>query len=59
MFGILQEAMKYSSIIMITFYGIINSTHTCTAGKWLTTTSSNICEFEIAHESVLIWYIYA
>ncbi len=29
----LQETMKYSSIIRNTFYGIINSTHTCTARK--------------------------
>ncbi len=43
--------MKYSSIIRNTFYGIINSTHTCTACKWVTTTSSNFCEREIALES--------
>ncbi len=46
-----QEAMKYSSIIRNTFYGIINSTYTCTACKWVTTTSSNFCEFEITLES--------
>ncbi len=46
-----QEAMKYSSIIRNTFYGIINSTHTCSAWKWVTTTSSNFCELEIALES--------
>ncbi len=43
-----QEAMKYSSIIRNTFYGIINSTHTCTAP---TTTSSNFCELEITLKS--------
>ncbi len=43
--------MKYSSIIRNTFYGIINSTHTCTACKWVTPTSSNFCELEIALES--------
>ncbi len=43
--------MKYSSIIRNTFYSIINSTHTCTACKWVTTTSSNFCELEIALES--------
>ncbi len=31
-----QEAMKYSSIIRNTFYGIINSTHACTACRWIT-----------------------
>ncbi len=46
-----QEAMKYSSIIRNTFYGIINSTHTSTACKWVTTISSNFCELEIALES--------
>ncbi len=46
-----QEATKYSSIIRSTFYGIINSTHTCTACKWVTSTSSNFCELEIALES--------
>ncbi len=30
---------------------IINSTNTCTACKWVTTTSSNFCELEIALES--------
>ncbi len=43
-----EEAMKYSSIIRNTFYDIINSTHTC---KWVTTTSSNFSELEIALES--------
>ncbi len=43
--------MKYSSMIRNTFYGIINSTHACTACKWITTTSSNFCELEIAFES--------
>ncbi len=42
--------MKYTSIIRNTFYGIINSTHTCTACKWVTTISSNFCELEIALE---------
>ncbi len=37
-----QEAMKYNSIIRNTFYGIINSTHICTACKWVTTTSSSV-----------------
>ncbi len=46
-----QEATKYTSIIRNTFYGIINSTHTCTACKWVTTTSSNFCELEITSES--------
>ncbi len=46
-----QETMKYSSIIRNTFYGIINSTHTCTACKWGTTTYCNFCELEIALES--------
>ncbi len=46
-----QEAMKYSSIITNTLYGIINSTHTCAACKWVTTTSSNFCDHEIAPES--------
>ncbi len=46
-----QEAMKYSSIIRNIFYGIIHSTHTCTACKWITTTSSNFCELEIALKS--------
>ncbi len=41
-----QEAMKYSSIIGKTFYGFLNSTHTCTACKWVTITSSNFCELE-------------
>ncbi len=49
--GFSQEAMKYSSIIRNTFYGIINSTHTCTACKWITTTSSTFCELKIALES--------
>ncbi len=35
-----QEAMKYSSIIRNTFYGILNSSHTFTASKWITTNSS-------------------
>ncbi len=47
----LQETMKYTSIIRNTFYGIINSTHTWPACAWLTTTSSNLCEHEIALES--------
>ncbi len=46
-----QEAMKYTSIIRNTFYGIINSTHTCTAYKWVTTTVYNFCELEIELES--------
>ncbi len=46
-----QEAMKYSSIIRNTFPGILYSTHTCTACKWVNTTSSNLCELEIALES--------
>ncbi len=46
-----QETMKYSSIIRNTFNGITNSTHTCTASKWVTTTSSNFCELEIVLES--------
>ncbi len=46
-----QEAMKYSSIIRNTFYGIINSTHTCTACKWVTTPSFNFCDLEITLES--------
>ncbi len=46
-----QEAMKYSSIIRNTFYSIIHSTHTCTACKLVTTTSSNFCELEIELES--------
>ncbi len=44
-------ALKYSSIIRNTFHGIINSTHTCTACKWVTTTSSNFCELQITLES--------
>ncbi len=46
-----QEAIKYSSIIRNTFYGILNSTHTCAACRWVTTTSSNFCEIEIALEN--------
>ncbi len=46
-----QEAMKYTSVITNTFYGIINSTHTCTACKWVTITSSKFCELEIALEN--------
>ncbi len=46
--------MKYSSIIRNTFYGIINSTHTCTVCKFVTTTSSNFCELEIALESDIV-----
>ncbi len=41
---------KYNYIIRNTFYGIINSTHTCTACKWVTITSFNFCELEIALE---------
>ncbi len=48
----LQEAMKYTSIIRNTFYGIIHSPHTCTACTWVvSTTSSNFCELDIALES--------
>ncbi len=32
-----QEPMKYTSIIRNTLYGIINSIHTCTVCKWVTT----------------------
>ncbi len=46
-----QEAMKYTSIIRNTFYGIINSTHTYITCKWVTTTSYNFCELEIVLES--------
>ncbi len=50
-FAFLQDAMKYTSIIRNTFYGIINSTHTCSACKWVTTTSSNFCELVIASDT--------
>ncbi len=53
-----QEAMKYNYIIRNTFYGIINSTHTCTACKWVTTTSYNFSELEIALESDISTGIY-
>ncbi len=46
-----QEAMKYTYSIRNTFHGIINSTYTCTACEWVTTTSSNLCELEIALEN--------
>ncbi len=46
-----QEAMRFTSIIRNTFYCIINSTHTCTACKWVTTASFNFCELEITLES--------
>ncbi len=43
--------MEYTSIFRNTVYGIINSTHTCTACKWVTPTSSNFYKLEIALES--------
>ncbi len=47
-----QKAMKYTFIIRNTFHGILSSTHTCIACKWVSTTSSNFfCELEIALES--------
>ncbi len=46
-----QETMKYPSVITNTFYGIINSTHICASCKLFTTTSSNLCGFEITLKS--------
>ncbi len=53
-----QEAMKYTSIIRNIFYGIIHSTHICTVCKWVTTTSINFCELEIALENDISTGIY-
>ncbi len=46
-----QKATNYTSIIRNTYSRIIKSIHTCTVFKWVTTTSSNFCELEIALES--------
>ncbi len=57
-FAFSQEAMKYSSIIRNTFYGIINSTHKYTACKWVTTTSSNLFMWAWKWHRHSVWYIY-
>ncbi len=47
----LQETMNYYSMIRNILYSILNPNYRCTASKWVTTISSNLCEIEITHES--------